>query len=133
MAKVTSLRRMRKNNLIILGRKNCTILCFICWHMSCHISIENVRKIVIYSPNVLIMTVLYFILNFSQYYNNLRFYCAIINWNVIWNIVLNNSVYCDLRNKSVCLNTLLGSNDILLKFQGLCLGFSKSNCSSYAL
>ena len=30
----------------------------------------------------------------------LCFYCAIINWNFIWNIDLNNWIYCDLRNKS---------------------------------
>ena len=47
------------------------------------------------------------IYSFTQHYNNLRFYCAIINWNFIWNIDLNNGVYCDLRNKSACLNMIL--------------------------
>ena len=73
-----------------------------CWHLSCQISIESVRKIIIW-------TYLWqcCISNFSQYYNNLHFYWAIINWNFIWNIVLNNSVYCNSRNKSACLNTIL--------------------------
>ena len=43
---------------------------------------------------------------FTQYYNDLSFYWAIINWNFIWNIDLNNGVYWDLRNKSACLNTI---------------------------
>ena len=43
---------------------------------------------------------------FSQYYNNLHCYWAIINWNFIWNIDLNNGFYCDLRNKSAYLNTV---------------------------
>ena len=29
------------------------------------------------------------------------------NWNFIWNIILNNGIYWDLRNKSICLNTVL--------------------------
>ena len=37
----------------------------------------------------------------------MRIYCLIINWNFIWNIDLNNGVYCDLHNKSGCLNTVL--------------------------
>ena len=37
----------------------------------------------------------------------MRFYCAIIIWNFIWNIVLNNGVYYDLRNICACLNTIL--------------------------
>ena len=36
---------------------------------------------------------------------------VIINWNFIWNIDLNNSVYCDLRNKCACLNTVLQSHN----------------------
>ena len=35
------------------------------------------------------------------------FYWVIIHWNFIWKIDLNNGVYCDLRNKSACLNTVL--------------------------
>ena len=67
-SKVASLRRMRKKNLIIqisLQKKNwpffVLFLC-LCWQLSCQISIESDRKIVICS------------LNFSQYYNNLHFY-----------------------------------------------------------
>ena len=70
------------------------------WHLSCQISIESVWKNVICSLN-LFKTVLY--LKFSQYYNNLRFYWAIINCNFIWNIDLNNDVYWDLHNNSACL------------------------------
>ena len=44
--------------------------------------------------------------NFSQYSQQFIFYWTIINWNFIWNIVLNNGIYWDLRNKSVCLNTV---------------------------
>ena len=44
--------------------------------------------------------------NVSQYYNNLYFIETIINWNFIWNIVLNNGIYWDLRNKNFCLNTV---------------------------
>ena len=43
----------------------------------------------------------------------MHFYWAIINWNFIWNIDLNNGVYCDLRNKSACLNTVLRSEETL--------------------
>ena len=48
---------------------------------------------------------------FSQFYKNLLFYWAIINWNFIWNIDLNNGVYCDLRNKSACLNAVLRNSE----------------------
>ena len=34
----------------------------------------------------------------------LHLYWAIIILNFIWNIDLNNGIYCDLRNKSPCLN-----------------------------
>ena len=44
------------------------------------------------------------LLNFKK---KLRFYWAIINLNFIWNIDLNNGVYCDLRNKSAYVNTVL--------------------------
>ena len=42
-----------------------------------------------------------------QYYYNLSFYWAIINWNFIRNIDLNNGVYYDLLNRSACMNMLL--------------------------
>ena len=58
------------------------------WHLNCQISTETVRKIVI-----CLWQYLYCILNFTQYYNNLSIYCSIINWNFIWNIELNNSVF----------------------------------------
>ena len=101
------LRRMRKKNVIILKSlqkkrlQSCVLFVCRCWHLSCRISIEIVRKIVLCSLNVL-MTVLYLIF-FSQYYDNLRFYWAIINLIFLWNIDLNNGVYCDLRNKNACL------------------------------
>ena len=86
-------------------KKFAIFISFVCryWHLSCQISIKSIRNIVICSLNVL-MTVFFSI--FSQYYNNLHFYWAIINWNFIWNIDLNKDVYCDLRNKSACLNTV---------------------------
>ena len=37
----------------------------------------------------------------------MHFYWAIINWNFIWNTDLNNGIYCDLRNKTAYLNTVL--------------------------
>ena len=53
------------------------------------------------------MAVLYF-LSFTQYYNcYVRIYCLIINGKFIGNIELNNSVYCDLRNKHAYLNSTL--------------------------
>ena len=57
---------------------------------------------------------------FSRYYNDLHFYWAIINWNFIWNIDLNNGVYCDLRNKGVFLNRVLY---ILLTLSNLAVCF----------
>ena len=63
-SKVAFLRRMRKKNFIIrksLQKKVCNFLFYlfvVCWHLSCQISIESVRKILICSLNVL-MTVLY--------------------------------------------------------------------------
>ena len=62
-SKVASLRRIRKKNLIIvksLQWKICQFLSYlfvVCWHLSCQICIESVRKIVIRSLNVL-MTML---------------------------------------------------------------------------
>ena len=73
------------------------------WHLIFEKWIESVLKIVICSLNVL-MTVRY--LKLWSILNNLR-YCAIINWNFIWNIDLNNHIYCDFHNKSACLNTVL--------------------------
>ena len=49
------------------------------------------------------------------------FYWTIINWNFIWNIVLNNGIYWDLRNKSVCLNTVLFPFFILILLLYFCL------------
>ena len=99
ISKLASLRMMKKKNFIILkSLQNSTFFVLFvcrCRHLSCQISIERVRKIIICSPNVL-MPVLYF----PQYYHNLYFY-----WNSIWNIDLNNGPYCDIRNKSACLNT----------------------------
>ena len=63
--KVASLRSMRKKNLIILKslqKKVYHFFCFIfvcsCWHLSCQISIESVRKIVICSLNSAVFKVL---------------------------------------------------------------------------
>ena len=62
--KVASLRRMRKKNMVILKslQKNSSpfFILFVCrcWHLSCQISIESVRKIEICSLNIL-MIVLY--------------------------------------------------------------------------
>ena len=74
-----------------------------CLHFSCQIWIESVRNIFICSLNILI-TVVY--LKFFSILWQFIFYWTIINWNFIWNIILNNSIYWDLRNKSVCLNTV---------------------------
>ena len=58
-SKVPFVRTMIKKNLIILKSLQKKILAFFvsfvcrCWHLSCQISIESVRKIVIGSPNVL--------------------------------------------------------------------------------
>ena len=113
-SKMVSLRRMKKKILIILQIINKQINSittyripdppfFVC-HLICQISIESVWKIVICLLNVLMTECC--IESFTQYYNNLHFYCAIINWDFIWNIDRNNGVYCDLCNKSVCLNTV---------------------------
>ena len=62
--KVAFLRSMRKKNFIILKSLQKKVYrCFVlfvchCWHLSCQILIESVRKIVIYSLNIL-MAVLY--------------------------------------------------------------------------
>ena len=69
-----------------------SLLVIVCrfWHLSCQISIASIRLIVIRSLNTL-TTVLHF--KFClKYYNNLLIFNAIINWNFIWNIELNNSV-----------------------------------------
>ena len=65
------------------------------------ISIESVRKIVNAHWTYLWQCI--------TFYNNLHFYSEIINWNYIWNIDFNNGVYCDLHNKSSCLNTVQGN------------------------
>ena len=90
-----------QNLIIVKSLKKKSLQFFVlfvwrCWHLSCQISIESVRKIIICLRNVF-MTVKF------------RFYWAIINWNFIWNIDFNNGIYCDLRNKSACRNTVLGS------------------------
>ena len=130
-SKVASLRRIRKKNLIILKsfqKKSSPLIVLFdgrCWHLSCQISIGSVRNIVICS-----------LTNISQYYNNLYFYCEIFNWNFIWNIELNNGVYCNLRNKSACLNTELhvyqsyGIASIPCQYQGI-LSNTGVNCRHY--
>ena len=66
-SKVASFTRMRKKILIILKKlqkkSSPFFVLFVCrcWHLSCQISIESVRKIVICTLNVL-MTMLYSIL-----------------------------------------------------------------------
>ena len=103
---------MRKKNLIILKSLQRKIRTFFvlfvchCWHLSCQISNESVGKIAKCSLYVLIYGSAVFKF-FSEYYNNLHFYWAIINLNFIWNIDLNNGVYYDLLNESACLNTIL--------------------------
>ena len=75
--KMAFLRRIRTQNLLILKSLPFLVLLVCrCWHLSFQVSIKSV------------------------------FYCAIFNWNFIWNIDLNNGVYCDLRNKSACLTTV---------------------------
>ena len=139
-SKVAFLRRMKKKSWIILKRlhkKN-----FVCrfWHLSYQISIENVRKIVICSLNVLMSVVFKIFLNIciciltnfdhllgvvsqtrvssgnrthDPHTNSLAHYTLdyqgtqLLSNNFIWNIDFNNGVYCNLRNKSVCLNTIL--------------------------
>ena len=107
-SKVASLRRMIKKNLIILKSllKRKIILCFIgfvvvdIWVVKYQL---KVFETYLYAHWTYLWQCC--IWNFSQYYNNLSFfYWTIINWNFIWNIVLN--IYWDLRNKSVCLNTV---------------------------
>ena len=51
----------------------------------------------------------------------MHFYWAIINWNFIWNIDLSNGVYCDVRNKSACLNTALDEDISILLSALLCI------------
>ena len=72
-----------------------------CWHLSCQILIKSVRKIFIWSLNILSQCCIWIS---SQYYNNLLFCWTIINWILMWNIVLNIGVYCYLCNKNACLN-----------------------------
>ena len=106
-SKVAFLRRMRKKNLIILKslqKKVCNFFCFIFLSLLTF-ELSNINWKC--SENCNMLTELCGINNFSQYYNNLRFYGAIINLNFIWNIDINNGVYCDLHNKSACLNTVL--------------------------
>ena len=134
-SKVAFLRTMRNKNVIILkSLQKKKFLPFLvlfvcrCWHLSCQISIESVRKIVICLLNAL-MAVLY--LNFfCQYYNNLRFYWAIINRNFIWNIVLYSGVYCDLRNKSVHGITL--SSCLIWQIISFILSPNEYGCVAYA-
>ena len=106
--KVASLRRMMKKNLIILKSLQIrklllmTIFCFICF-----VVVKYQLKVFgtyLYAQWTQLLQCC--IWNFSQYYNNLYFYWTITNWNFIWNIVFSNGIYWDLRNKSVCLNTV---------------------------
>ena len=75
-----------------------------CWYLSCQISTETVWWIVIYSLNTL-MTALHF--KFYAMLYNLCIYCAVINWNFIWDIELHNDVCCNFRNKDSYMNTIL--------------------------
>ena len=105
-SKVASLRRVMKKNLIILKSLQKTklllmaIFCFICFVVVYEWVVKYQLKVFGTCAH---WTYLWqcCIWNFSQYYNNLHFYWAIINWNFIWNILLNNGIYWDLRNKSV--------------------------------
>ena len=106
-SKVASIRRMMKKNLIILKSLQkrklllMAIFCFIyfvvvdIWVVKCQLKVFETYLYAHWT---------YLWQYFSQYYNNSRFYWTIINWNFIWNIVLNNGIYWYLRNKSVCLN-----------------------------
>ena len=112
-SKVASLRRMMRKNLIILKslhKRKLLLMAIFCF--TCFVVVDI--SVVKYQLKVF-GTYLYAhwtyltqccIWNFSQYYNNLCYYWTIINWNFIWNIVLNNGIYWDLRNISVCLNTV---------------------------
>ena len=88
---VASRRSMRKKNLIILKSLQKKFVCP-CWHLSCQISTESDRKIVMWQCCIL---------SFTQYYNNLLIYCAI--WNYIRNIDLNKGVYWSFRNQGAYL------------------------------
>ena len=112
-SKVTSLRRMIKKNLIILKSLQkrklllMIIFCFICFVVVYIWVVKYELKVFgtyLYAHWTYLSQCC--IWNFSQYYNNLHFYWTIINWNFIWNIVLNNGIYWNLRNKSLCLNTV---------------------------
>ena len=110
-SKVCSLKRIRNTVLKINSEKyrekKFAIFHFIClslWAFKLSNIHESVRKFVICSLKVRMLQ--FCIWDFSQYYNNLHFYCTIINWNFVCNIGLSNTVYCDLRNKSTCLNTV---------------------------
>ena len=101
-SKVASLRRLMKKNLIILKSLQkrklllMAIFCFICF-VFIYIWVVKYQLKVFETYLYAHWTYLWqcCIWNFSQYYNNLsiQFYWTIINWNFIWNIVLNNGIY----------------------------------------
>ena len=105
-SKLAFLTRIRKKNLIIV--KILPFFCFI-----------NLSLLTFKLPNInwkcsescdMLTDCTYDSAVFKIFRNIttvLHFYCAIINWNFIWNIDLNNGVYSDLCNKSACLNTVL--------------------------
>ena len=115
-SKVASLRRTMKKNFIILKSLLMAIFCFICfvfvyiWVVKYQLKVFGTYLYAHWTYSLQSC-----IWNFSQYYNNLHFYYAIINWNFIWNIVLNSGIYWDLRNKSVCLNTVLVEKILIRK------------------
>ena len=107
-SKVASLRRMMmKKNLIILKslqkRKPFFVL-FVLSLFTFELSNINWKC----SEHIYMLTEhIYDSAVFEIFLNIITIYpWTIINWNFIWNIVLNNDIYWDLRNKSVYLNTV---------------------------
>ena len=121
-SKVASLRSMEEkfDNSEKFGEKKFAIFCFICLSLLTF-ELSNISSKCSEKCNM-------FSENFSQYYNNLHFYWAIINWNFIWNIELNNGVYCELRNNSACLNMVLAGFGLILYFFYTILNSAANKC-----
>ena len=125
-SKVASLRRIRKENLIILKSLLCVLIFIHKWR-DLQFKVDSERQIFF---EKLFMAILLTLRVFARNLlsgNRRRNTFRISFWCLAWDsnpgfssnkpthylLDLNNDVYCDLRNKSACLNTVLPFNYLL--------------------